>query len=46
MSNLRKRVGDVSSLAASISTIGLLHPIVIDENNKLVGGARRSLSIF
>jgi N6-adenosine-specific RNA methylase IME4 len=38
---LRKKVGDVSSLAASISSNGLLHPVVIDENNELIGGARR-----
>jgi len=37
----RKDVGDVSSLAASIQNIGLLHPVVIDETNKLIAGRRR-----
>src|SRR6266540_4598457 len=38
---LRKKIGDVSSLAKSIGEIGLLHPIVIKENNELVAGRRR-----
>jgi N6-adenosine-specific RNA methylase IME4/ParB-like chromosome segregation protein Spo0J len=38
----RRDVGDVSSLAASIADIGLLHPIVIDRRtNRLVAGERR-----
>jgi N6-adenosine-specific RNA methylase IME4 len=38
---LRKKVTDIESLANSIANIGLLHPIVIDENNNLIAGFRR-----
>lgn len=38
---LRKDVGDVSSLAASIARDGLYHPIGIDEDNNLIFGFRR-----
>jgi ParB family chromosome partitioning protein len=38
---LRKNPGDVSSLAKSIANEKLLHPIVIDEDNKLIAGFRR-----
>jgi N6-adenosine-specific RNA methylase IME4 len=34
-------VGDITSLAASIKTLGLLHPIVVDGKGRLVAGARR-----
>lgn len=37
----RKNMGDLKSLAASIETIGLLHPPVILPNGKLVVGERR-----
>src|SRR4051812_5308752 len=37
----RKDLGDIDSLAQSIDEIGLLHPIVINENNELVAGQRR-----
>ncbi|HEX2472357.1 MAG TPA: ParB N-terminal domain-containing protein, partial [Nitrososphaera sp.] len=38
---LRKKLGDISSLAASIANIGLLHPPVLDEDNNLIAGFRR-----
>ena len=37
----RKDFGDINSLAESISAIGLLQPIVINENNELIDGQRR-----
>jgi ParB/RepB/Spo0J family partition protein len=37
----RKDLGDLSELSASIKKVGLLHPIVITTENKLVVGARR-----
>jgi ParB family chromosome partitioning protein len=37
----RRDMGDVAGLAASIATIGLIHPIVVDENSGLLAGARR-----
>jgi ParB family transcriptional regulator, chromosome partitioning protein len=37
----RKDLGDIDSLAQSIQDIGLLHPIVVNENNQLVAGQRR-----
>lgn len=37
----RKDVGDVTTLAASIETIGLLHPVVIRPDGTLVAGERR-----
>lgn len=37
----RKDFGDIDSLAESISTVGLLQPIVINENNELIDGQRR-----
>jgi len=41
----RKDIGDLSDLKKSIEEIGLLHPIVIDENNTLIAGRRR-LEVF
>lgn len=37
----RKDLGDLNPLAKSIREIGLLHPVVINENNELIAGARR-----
>ncbi len=37
----RKDVGDLTELKRSIKEIGLLQPIVIDENNNLIAGFRR-----
>lgn len=41
----RKDMGDVHALAASISTLGLLEPIVIDSQRKLICGARRLAAV-
>ncbi|EQA46713.1 ParB-like protein [Leptospira broomii serovar Hurstbridge str. 5399] len=38
---IRKDLGDLQSLRTSIQTLGLLHPIIIDLDNKLVSGERR-----
>ena len=37
----REDMGDLDGLAASIEKYGLLHPIVIDDDNRLVAGGRR-----
>jgi len=37
----RKDIGDIKQLAESIKEVGLLHPIVISENNELIAGYRR-----
>ncbi len=34
-------LGDIDSLATSIKTIGLLHPVVVTPNGKLIAGHRR-----
>lgn len=38
---IRKDTGDIAALELSIAKVGLLNPIVIDENNRLVAGYRR-----
>ena len=38
---LRKNIGDISSLAANIKELGLLSPVVINQDNKLLAGERR-----
>lgn len=38
---IREDMGDIEDLAKSIEKYGLLHPIVIDENNNLIAGHRR-----
>lgn len=38
---IRKDLGKLNSLKDSMQEIGLLHPIVLDETNKLVAGRRR-----
>lgn len=40
-SRFRKRFEAVEELATSISTFGLFHPIILDENNRLIAGERR-----
>jgi len=40
----RKDLGDLSTLKESINKVGLLQPIVIDENNNLIAGERRLIS--
>jgi len=37
----RRDVGDVASLARSIESVGLLHPIVLGPGNRLISGYRR-----
>lgn len=37
----RKDLGDLDALAASIRDVGLLHPIVVTKDNRLVAGMRR-----
>jgi N6-adenosine-specific RNA methylase IME4 len=37
----RKNMGDIRTLAASIKEMGLLHPIVVTPDRKLIAGARR-----
>jgi len=38
---LRSEIGDIEALAASIQHLGLLFPLVVDNRNVLVSGARR-----
>jgi len=38
---IRNELGNIESLANSIDRIGLLHPIVVDSDNKLIAGLRR-----
>jgi ParB family transcriptional regulator, chromosome partitioning protein len=40
-SRFRKDLGDIASLAENIKEIGLLHPIVINQNQGLICGLRR-----
>lgn len=37
----RSDLGDIGELAESIAKVGLLHPIVIDRENRLIAGRRR-----
>jgi ParB family chromosome partitioning protein len=37
----RKDLGDIAGLAASIAAIGLLNPITVDQDGRLLAGARR-----
>lgn len=37
----RKDLGDLSSLADSIRTVGLIHAVVVDKNHNLICGQRR-----
>ncbi|MCE9500687.1 MAG: ParB N-terminal domain-containing protein [Leptospira sp.] len=38
---IRKQPGDLSALKESINRVGLLHPIIIDLDNRLIAGERR-----
>lgn len=40
----RKYLGNIQELADSISSIGLLHPIVVTPENKLIAGYRRIMA--
>ena len=37
----RRQLGDIASLAASIQTLGLLHPVVVTPDGELIAGVRR-----
>lgn len=37
----RRDIGDVSGLADSIKELGLLHPIVVNPDSRLIAGERR-----
>ena len=37
----RRDMGDIDGLAESIEDIGLLHPITVDEQGRLLAGVRR-----
>jgi ParB family chromosome partitioning protein len=37
----RRDMGDVDGLARSIADVGLLHPIVVTPDGKLIAGERR-----
>ena len=37
----RKDLGDIKTLASSIQEIGLLQPIVVNQDNELIAGQRR-----
>jgi ParB family transcriptional regulator, chromosome partitioning protein len=37
----RKNLGDIESLAANIKELGLLHPIVVRPDGRLIAGERR-----
>ena len=36
----RRAMGDIAALAASIEAIGLLHPVVITPEGKLIAGSK------
>jgi ParB family transcriptional regulator, chromosome partitioning protein len=38
---IRRDIGDLDSLQNSINTVGLLTPLLVDENNRLLAGYRR-----
>ena len=38
---LRKVLGDLSTLENSIKKLGLLYPVIVDKNNVLISGERR-----
>ena len=40
-SRFRKDLGNVEDLCKSIQKVGLLHPVVVNEENKLIAGQRR-----
>ncbi len=44
-SRYRKDLGDIDELASRIEAHGLYHPIVIDQNNKLLAGYRRLVAV-
>jgi len=40
-SRYREEMGDISALADSIAKYGLFHPVVVDDQNRLIAGGRR-----
>jgi len=40
----RKDLGDIKTLAGCIQEIGLLQPIVVNQDNELIAGQRRLVS--
>lgn len=42
---LREDIGNISSLCSSISSIGLLHPIIVTSDYHLVAGQRRLAAV-
>ena len=38
---IRKDMGDLAGLAESIEDLGLLNPVTVDEDGRLLAGARR-----
>ena len=41
---VRKEFGDIEDLASSLARVGLLNPIIVDSDNKLLAGHRRLLA--
>jgi site-specific DNA-methyltransferase (adenine-specific) len=37
----RKELGELDDLATSMEEVGLIHPVIVDENNNLIAGRRR-----
>lgn len=44
--NLRQRLGDLDDLVASIRTLGIIEPLVIDDDNEVIAGNRRLAAAF
>lgn len=42
---VRQNLGSITDLAVSIDEVGLLHPIVVTEDNSLIAGARRLAAV-
>lgn len=40
----RQDFGDIDGLAESITAVGLMHPVVVNSDGKLIAGARRILA--
>ncbi len=41
----RKELGDIDTLAASITDLGLMHPIVVNRQHRLIAGGRRLAAV-
>lgn len=42
---VRQDLGDIADLATSIAEVGLLHPVVVDTEHRLIAGARRLAAV-